>query len=117
MEQAEGASAGAPCCLPSCAKTDGRTRGDVGTGSLLASALPALGLALMCKTLLILMLFRDFSCLVAAWVLPSAITVVRQGGAQGGPFSCERWGSAGQTAQTCQEGTEDLERHPEWEQR
>lgn len=45
----------------------------------LAAALPALGLALACKTLLILLLFRDFSCLGAAWVLPSTISVGKMG--------------------------------------
>lgn len=45
----------------------------------LAAALPALGLALACKTLLILLLFRDFSCLDAAWVLPSTVSVGHMG--------------------------------------
>lgn len=70
MEQDEGA--GAAHCLPPCAKVEGWTRWNVGNGclSFLAAALPALGLALVCKTLLILLLFRDFSCLDAAWALP-----------------------------------------------
>lgn len=62
MEQDEGAGTGAAHCLPPCAKVEGWTRWDVGNGSLLflAAALPALGPALACKTLLILLLFRDF---------------------------------------------------------
>lgn len=79
MEQDKGVGAGAAHCLPPCAEVEGWTRWDVGNGSLLAAALPALGLALACKTLLILLLFRDFSCLDAAWVLPSTISVGKLG--------------------------------------
>lgn len=81
MEQDEGAGAGAAHCLPPRAKVEGWTRWDVGNGSLLflAAALPALGPALACKTLLILLLFRDFSFLNTAWVLPSTISVGRTG--------------------------------------
>lgn len=65
--------------------------GMLGMGVLpfLAAALPALGLALVCKTLLILLLFRDFSCLDAAWAFSFTINVAGWGGARGGLFSCE----------------------------
>lgn len=92
MEQDEGAGAGAAHCLPPCAEVEGWTRWDVGNWSLsfLAAALPALGLALACKTLLILLLFRDFSCLDAAWVLPSTVSVGKMGWCPWGPLSCKQ---------------------------
>lgn len=92
MEQDEGAGAGAARCLPPCAEVEGWTKWDIGNGSLsfLAAALPAFGLALACKTLLILLLFRDFSGLDAAWVLPSTISVGKMRWSHGGTLSCEQ---------------------------
>lgn len=71
----------------------------------------------MCKTLLILLLFRDFSSLDTAWALPSTASVGEAGWCpRGSPLPVgERRGGAGRTAQRCREGTEDLGRHPERE--